>query len=49
MSHMTFTSRAIERLALATNTSAIRSACDPGGKVHPGLLKQNEYRYVQRQ
>lgn len=31
MSHMTFTSRAIERLALATNTSAIRSACDPGG------------------
>ena len=27
---MTFTSRAIEHLALATNTSAIRSACVPG-------------------
>ena len=32
MSHMTFTSRAIERLALATNTSAIRSACVQGGR-----------------
>ena len=29
---MTFTSRAIEHLALATNTSAIRSACVPGGE-----------------
>lgn len=45
----TFTSRDIERLALATNTSAIRSACVPGGRGTPWLLNQNEYRYVQRQ
>ena len=32
MSHMTFTSIATERLALATNTSAIRSACIQGGR-----------------
>lgn len=41
----------MERLALATNTSAVRSACVPGGggEGTPWLLKQNEYRYVQRQ